>query len=595
MNSPTVGLVGTGPTIDAVAAALVDVSAQTVERDPAGVGTADFAVVAGEAGAEAFAEANRVARETGTPWIAVEIGGTGGRTSAEVDAAVSGFAPATACYECLRTRVAANLNDERDETENADSGTDAASARFAGALAGREAATLLSGGESQVLGGVLEVPHAERTLLAVPNCSVCAEETGIGEEAGSEVGARCDSDLGREYAESDLEGALSRAEQAVDERVGIVSTIGEAESFPAPYYLANLADTTGFSDAQAAEQAAGVADDWNEALMKALGEALERYGAGVYRATEFETARATELDSAVAPEEFVRPEEWSEPSGDTELTWVAGENLRTRDWVHLPAEFVHFPPPEPRYKPAITTGLGLGSSTVEALLSGLYEVVERDATMLSWYSTFEPLGLAVETERFDTLRSRARAKNLRVSALLVTQDVDVPVVAVAVHRDGEWPRFAVGSDADLDPDAAAASALAEALQNWMELRSMGEDEAADAEGAIGRYADFPEAAREFVAPETTVPSASVGPADAPSGGTELDAVLSRLAESDCSAYAARLTPRDVAQLGFEAVRVLVPTAQPLFTGEAFFGERAREVPPALGFAFRPDREHHPYP
>jgi ribosomal protein S12 methylthiotransferase accessory factor len=581
MNGPTVGLVGTGPTIDAVASALADVDAETVECDPGSVGAADFAVVAGEAGAETFAEANRVARETGTPWLAVELGGAGGRALPDVDAAVSGFAPATACYECLRTRVAANAEDEAEESDR-DIGP--ANARFAGALAGREAATLLSGGESQVLGGVLEVPHAERTLLAVPDCTVCGEREGTSA-----------AELDREYVETDLEGALSRAEQAVDERVGVVSSIGEAESFPAPYYLANLADTTGFSDAQAAEQAAGVADDWNEALMKALGEALERYGAGVYRATEFETARATELDSAVAPEEFVRPEEWSEPSGDTELTWVAGENLRTRDWVHLPAEFVHFPPPEPRYKPAITTGLGLGSSTVEALLSGLYEVVERDATMLSWYSTFEPLGLAVETERFDTLRSRARAKNLRVSALLVTQDVDVPVVAVAVHRDGEWPRFAVGSDADLDPDAAAASALAEALQNWMELRSMGEDEAADAEGAIGRYADFPEAAREFVAPETTVPSASVGPADAPSGGTELDAVLSRLAESDCSAYAARLTPRDVAQLGFEAVRVLVPTAQPLFTGEAFFGERAREVPPDLGFEFRPDREHHPYP
>jgi ribosomal protein S12 methylthiotransferase accessory factor len=580
MNTPTVGLVGTGPAIDAVAAALADVDAETVECDPGRVGAADFAVVAGEAGAEAFSEANHTARETETPWLAVELDGAGGRAFPDVDAAVSGFAPATACYECLRTRVAANAEDEAEES---DRDISPANARFAGALAGREAVTLLSGGESQVLGGVLEVPHAERTLVAVPNCSVCAE------------GADSDSALDREYVETGLEDALSRAEQAVDDRVGVVSSIGEAESVPAPYYLANLADTAGFSDAQAAEQAAGVADDWNEALMKALGEALERYGAGVYRATDVETARAAELDSAVTPAEFVRPEGWPDPSPDAEIQWVAGENLRTHEEVHLSAEFVQFPPPEPRYKPAITTGLGLGSSSVEALLSGLYEVVERDATMLSWYSTFEPLGLAVETERFDTLRSRARAEKLSVSALLVTQDVDVPVVAVAVHRDGEWPRFAVGSDADLDPDAAAASALAEALQNWMELRSMGEDEAADAEGAIGRYADFPEAVREFVVPETTVPSASVGPADAPSGEAELDAVLSRLAESDCSAYAARLTPRDVAQLGFEAVRVLVPSAQPLFTGEAFFGERAREVPPDLGFEFRPDCEHHPYP
>ncbi|WP_276301737.1 YcaO-like family protein [Halorussus lipolyticus] len=590
MNSPTVGLVGTGPTIDAVAAALADVNAETVECSPERIGATDFAVVAGEAGADVFSAADLAVREAGTPWLAVELGGVGGRTLADVDAAVSGFAPATACWECLRTRVTANL-DEEGGNENGDaSDSDAGSARFAGALAGREAATLLSGGESPVLGGVVEVPHAERTVLPVPGCEVCADDSGADSDTG----------LDREYRDTDLEETLSRAEQAVDERVGVVSSIGEAESFPAPYYLANLSETIGFSDAQAAEQSAGVADDWNEALMKALGEALERYGAGVYRTSDFESASAPELESMVGdssvvrPEEFVRPDEWPDPAGD-EIAWVAGEKLRTGEAVHLPAEFVQFPPPEARYKPAITTGLGLGSSTVEALLSGVYEVIERDATMLAWYSTFEPLGLSVESERFDTLRSRARAENLDVTALLVTQDVDVPVVAVAVHREGEWPRFAVGSDADLNPESAAESALAEALQNWMELRSMGEQDAADAEGAIGRYADFPEEAREFVAPETTVPSASVGPADALAGEAELDALRSRLADENLPAYAVRLTPRDVAQLGFEAVRVLIPDAQPLFTGDAFFGERARGVPSSLGFEFRPDREHHPYP
>jgi ribosomal protein S12 methylthiotransferase accessory factor len=579
MNSPTVGLVGTGPTIDAVAAALADVNAETVECDPGQVGATDFAVVAGEAGEDRFAEVNRTARDAETPWLAVERGGVGGRALSDVDAAVSGFAPATACWECLRTRVAANPDENATDST---SDVDPASARFAGALAGREAVTLLTGGESRVLGGVVEVPHAKRTLLPVPGCEFCDGSESL-------------PGLDREYRETDLEEALSRAEQAVDERVGVVSSIGEAESFPAPYYLANVTDTTGFSDARAAEQAAGVSEDWNEALMKALGEALERYGAGVYRATDFETASAAEAESAISPGEFVRPEGWPDLSPEDELAWVGGEELRTGESVHLPAEFVQFPPPEPRYKPAITTGLGLGSSTVEALLSGLYETVERDATMIAWYSTFDPLGLSVESEQFDALRSRARAEDLSVTALLVTQDVDVPVVAVAVHREGEWPRFAVGSDADLNPDAAAESALAEALQNWMELRSMGEDEAADADGAIGFYADFPEAARAFVSPETTVPSASVGPTDAPSGEAELDAVLARLADSDLSAYAARLTPRDVARLGFEAVRVLVPDAQPLFTDDAFFGERAREVPSSLGFEFRPDREQHPYP
>jgi len=56
-----------------------------------------------------------------------------------------------------------------------------------------------------------------------------------------------------------------------------------------------------------------------------------------------------------------------------------------------------------------------------------------------------------------------------------------------------------------------------------------------------------------------------------------------------------LTTRDVAEAGFEVVRVLVPEAQPLFTGDRYFGERARSVPRELGYRPRFDRPPHPYP
>jgi ribosomal protein S12 methylthiotransferase accessory factor len=48
-------------------------------------------------------------------------------------------------------------------------------------------------------------------------------------------------------------------------------------------------------------------------------------------------------------------------------------------------------------------------------------------------------------------------------------------------------------------------------------------------------------------------------------------------------------------MGFEAVRALVPAAQPLFTDEPYFGERAERVPRELGFEPRLDRDHHPFP
>ncbi len=558
----TVSLAGGGPAAEAVRAALADTDAELVETEPGSVAdpNPDLAVVVGVAGADGFAAANRVARFSELPWLAVEVGGLGGEAHDDVGAAVTGFTPGGACYTCLRRRV------ERAEgTPSAER----ADVRLAGAHAGRRAVRALAGAFEP---GVLEVPTGrERRLLGDPDCE-CAPE-------GAE--------LALTHRERGLDETATAAEGGVDPRVGIVAAAGEQHTFPAPYYLAQLRQL----EEGVPEQAAGVDPDWNGAYVKALGEAYERYSAARIPHDRERTASADELDGAVAPDRFVLPEDTSTPE---ELSWTPALALGSGADAWLPAEFVRFPPEEERLRPSITTGLGLGSSTVDAVRSGLTEVLERDATMLAWYSTYEPLGLDVESERFDTLRRRARGEDLSVQALLVTADVDVPVVAVAVHREA-WPSFAVGSAAALDPEAAAESALCEALQNWTELRAMGPERAPEAGVAVARYADFPREVRDFVAPETTVRATDVGPDEVPTGEAALDALVDRVDAADLNAYAARVTARDVAELGFEAVRVAVPAAQPLFIDDAYFGARARDVPEELGYRPRLDRPHHPYP
>ncbi|MEY7849749.1 YcaO-like family protein [Natrarchaeobius sp. A-rgal3] len=584
-----VHVVGDDPVYETVVAALGDVDVSITDASPADLADARFGVVADVAGSSTFVQANEATLQGGTPWIAVEIGGVGGRPLESVDAAVSGFAPATGCFDCLRARVASH---DPETTERPS--TDRSTARLAGALAGRECVRVLSGDERSVIGHVVELPHRRRRVLPVPGCP-CDD------------GER-DRTLERDDDAFDLEVAVERVEAAIDDRVGIVASIGEVESFPAPYYLATNAETEGFSDASAPKQAAGVADDWNAALMKAVGEALERYCAGVYRDDEFVHASESVLENPVSPTDLVRPEDAPAYDPDATHRWVSGENLATGDPAHLPAAAVQFPQPGERLVPAITTGLGLGSSTVDAVLSGLAEVIERDATMLAWYSTFEPLGLAVDDDRFETLERRARSEGLEVTPLLVTQDIDVPVVAVAVHRDpasvsedgvdagdDAWPAFAVGSAAGLDATVAATGALEEAIQNWMELRNLGPEDATEASGEIGEYASFPVPAREFVDVGRRVPAEGVGPDDVPPGTDALESVVERLESAGLTPYAARLTTRDVERIGFEAVRVVVPGVQPLFTGTPFFGERARTVPTDLGFETRLDRAFHPYP
>jgi ribosomal protein S12 methylthiotransferase accessory factor len=564
----TVTIAGSGPAVAAVEAALEDAGIETTTGIET-LGETTLAVVAGETGADIFERANERAVETDSRWLAVELGGVGGHPVA--DAAVAGFAPDAGCYDCLRGRVAANLDKGASETDET---LAPETARFAGAVAGREAVRWLAG-DADVGGRLVVAPFSERAFLPLPNCG-CADERDPG--------------LDRAAVERTVEESLARAERALDEQVGVVQEVGEAESFPVPYYLAQTCATDGFSDASAARDAAGVDADWNSAFMKALGEAFERYCAGVYRTADFETGAPTEMERSVDPRGFVCE---TEPAGE-EIEWVTGESVATGDEVLVPAEFVYYPPPEQRYRPPTTTGLGLGNSAVEALLSGLYEVIERDAAMLSWYSSFDPLELAVEDAGFETLRGRAASEGLAVTPLLLTVDVDVPVVGVAVERE-TWPQIAFGTAANLDATAAARSALAEALQNWTELRGMGPEGAAGTPGAIGAYAQTPGAAAAFADPEMATDADAVGPETVPEGVAELDAVVERLADAGLTPYAARTTTRDIEALGFEAVRALVPTAQPLCFGEPYFGVRALSVPETLGVEPRTDRDHHPFP
>ncbi|MGZ0746395.1 YcaO-like family protein [Haloparvum sp. AD34] len=559
-----IALVGEGPAADAVEAALSDVDVNLLPVDADLLDGFDLAVVVDTAGADVFGHATSEVDRV----VAVEVGGVGGHALDDVDASVSIFEGT--CYDCLRQRVAASGPETADRPAGVRSAV-----RYAGAVAGRRTVQLLSG---EPLGDtVVEVPGSERTFLPVPDCGCAAAR---------------DRTLDREYREVSLDEALERGEQAVDRRVGLLHEVGERESFPVPYYVASTCDTTAFSDAQAAEFAAGVSLDWNAAFMKAIGEGLERYSAGVYRSDAALRGTPDDVPNPVTPDQFVTPEPVDVTNES--IAWVQGEHVASGEQASLPAEFVRFPPAESRFRPSITTGLGLGNSGVEALLAGLYETVERDASMLAWYSTFDPLELSVEDPEFAELEKRATAEGLEVTALLLTVDVDVPVVAVGVHREGEWPRFAAGSDADLDPVAAARAALAEALQNWMELRAMGKEEATKQGAAIGHHADFTAETRRFFDPDVAVDTDGVGAPDV-AGEEELETLLDRLADEGLDAYAARTTTRDLEALGFEAIRALVPSAQPLFTGDPYFGARARNVPETLGFEPDLEREYHPFP
>ena len=522
---------------------------------------------------DAIPDWNRRAVDADVPLVAVECGTVGGHGIDDVAGAVTVCAPTGPCFACLETRVAA-VDRELTRESACDPAEAVLLAAIGGLFAARDPAT--------EAGTVTTVPFATHELLPVPGCSVCGDGTDVRWQPAS----------GPDRSPRSLEEAAAAGERAVDELLGLVTQVGEARSLPAPYFLVTLAETTGFSDVQAPRQAAGVADDWDAAFMKGIGEAIERYAAGVYDETTFRRAAPGDVDGALDPGTCVNPTGTHLDPG--EIPWIPGEELASGRGTWLPAELVVFPPPTRTIRPPITTGLSLGNTIDEAIVGGLAEVLERDATMLAWYSTFEPLALAVDDPIYERLERRAAFEDLELEPLLVTQDIDLPVVACLVHRD-RWPALALGSAAGLDANRAAIRAAEEALQNWMELEEMGERAATAEAERLAAHARDPTPARTGLAPAGTVDATSVTQERDADARVRRERLVDLVTAAGMTPYAARTTPRDVERLGFEGVRVVVPTAQPLLLGDPYFGDRAEKVPRTLGYEPRLDRSPHPFP
>jgi ribosomal protein S12 methylthiotransferase accessory factor len=107
----------------------------------------------------------------------------------------------------------------------------------------------------------------------------------------------------------------------------------------------------------------------------------------------------------------------------------------------------------------------------EAILHGLFEVIERDAFLVHWYGGLEqreidlgriadrPGGAAIAA-----MIDRARLCGYTVHAYDTRADLPVPVVtAVGVRDDGDLGALVFGAGASLDPVAAVASAFAEIM------------------------------------------------------------------------------------------------------------------------------------
>ena len=305
------------------------------------------------------------------------------------------------------------------------------------------------------------------TIVPVPWCEVC----GVDAEP-SRVPTMTRSELIPEELRilSDPRGGLIR-------HVWIFESDGiDSPALPV-CASALVAPKPGDTAGRPASQGEGKGATREEAVRGAIGEAIERYAASLWHPTSLTYASFSELGvRAFDPrwlvlyddEQYARSDFPFAPFvAEQPIAWTQGLWLDTGEPVLAPAlaTYMNFPAAaDEQFGQTTSNGLAAGVSFEDAALRALYELIERDAFMLSWLSERPGIRLIVDDDDGLTGRALREVQRLGASTELYLLDVGTgyPTVACLGLGDGvRWPGVTIGLGTHARLDVALRKAVFE--------------------------------------------------------------------------------------------------------------------------------------
>ncbi len=394
--------------------------------------------------------------------------------------------------------------------------------------------------------------------------------------------------------------------RAVSPYTGIVRSLEECLAAsadpPVPRAVAEVAGLSGIG---------GAGRTRAEAAAAAVGEALERYSAGVVPEARIVVDTAAGLGrEAIEPERFAlfSERQYATPgfpyrrfTATSPVPWVGGRALADGRPAWVPAELVFLASVPGSGAPigyATSSGTACAASREEAVGRGLCELLERDAFMIAWANrlSLPRLDWASDPELAEVDRRFFAPTGLAYTAVDLSCFHRLPSVLGVVRAPRRTPG-ALGVGAGTAPTVARAwwKALTEAfaarsagaklaLLDRRDLGGAGEG-IVSFEDHIRWHADHDRAAAAAFldASDARTPVAEV----ATIRGDVVGALRARVEAAGSSAYVVDVTAPDVAELGLHVAKVVAPELCPLevpHRARFLGGRRLYEVPVRLGLA-----------
>ncbi len=387
-----------------------------------------------------------------------------------------------------------------------------------------------------------------------------------------------------------LDALLTRAS---DFRSGIVLPSRIVPASPcdfADYFHAAVAPDPVFTWQTAC---GGIGHTPRAARLVAVAEALERYTGATCR---FPIKRRQELlqEELLDYEQFAlySNEQYNDPSfawkkPDPDRAWF-GQVYAMEDHrpVWVPQEVIGLGPREGDAQvPSVSTGLAAHGNALNALYSGLQELLERDALSSTWLNALPGRELEVPS----IYRERVSQKNGEIRAFDLTQVWNPhPVIAVCGYLPkNSVRRYAFGVACRESYPAALEKGWCEWLQGtvfagYLAQRNASEDaQLQNFEAHAVHYTRHPEQWRKIPLLETCGKARAlpVWPESQETIQIKLRNIVKQLAASGIRLYYRDLTTVDVREAGLTVVRVLSPDLSHLHGDDRapFLGGRMADV------------------
>lgn len=343
----------------------------------------------------------------------------------------------------------------------------------------------------------------------------------------------------------------------------------------------------------------------------ALAEMLERHAASCVEDDRLFTASASELGSyaldlqtlpACSARELENPKCYARmPRRDIAMRWVEGISLTTGKPCALPFAMVYLYAgrllPQERLQAPISTGLAAHRSLAEALVSGLLEVIERDALSIMWLQMIPGHLLELPFTPSWCLAASARLKYFFFD---VSTDLDVPVICcIRIAPDSQRAHSLISCAAGF-----GHAALIEKTVRDIGAHSIGFRADRPMPSAFEDFTAIHHGATYMAHAERASAWAFLLDGERNSSkvacSSELDAkelhdntpdqqmsyLLDRLSACGMEAYAVDLTSVEAFSAGMRVVRVVVPGLQPLpyrYTTRYLAHPRLYDAPRRMGY------------